>query len=294
MRTACSAALRAALLGSALLAQTFAESRPCLPEPTVTIDGLPVPCQDSGGRLERGVNDTTPVCGTVALPLFDGDRRLEELYGGCYPFAGAAFRRSLVSPGDSRLQLVIRRVQQGKPVTVVTIGGSVAAGSYSGGSGWERASSYQFVHWLQQRYPDSQITHTNIASPGTDSYWRITSFEEVVALSPDLVIYDYSSNDMLQKIGDLEGGLTDLGAIAELIARTVLTEMHHTALLQLVVFRGYASGYAEGTGAEHWKYVERTLPLLLLLLVLRPRATAAAARYYYTTPTHELLVALYN
>jgi hypothetical protein len=70
---------------------------------------------------------------------------------------------------DLRFQRVVSRARAGLPITVITIGGSVAAGTDAGGL--EASSSNRFVFWLRLRFPNTNITHTNLARGSSNSIW---------------------------------------------------------------------------------------------------------------------------
>ena len=120
----------------------------------------------------------------------------------CYPLSEADLRRALANPGDWRMKRVIRHVAARRHVSIVSIGGSVSGGNGALGGSSAKAnkqstpSSGRFVEFLRHRYsPGHHIELTNLAAPATTSSYRTTVLDDVIAAKPDLVIWDYSSND---------------------------------------------------------------------------------------------------
>ena len=108
-------------------------------------------------------------------------------------------------PGDlRRLAHVIDMAQKGLAVRVAVIGGSVthggACGSYAlpqskqqdipGLCSW----AHRFVEWLKERHQNPSIKLFNLGVPATTSEWRLSHFNEVLSIRPDLLIVDYGAN----------------------------------------------------------------------------------------------------
>ena len=166
---------------------------------------------------------------------------LDRVFGGCYPLAPVAFQRSLKTPPqrDERLRRVIAKVSQGRGIVVVVIGGSVACGTTEKGKcGVALSSSSLFVKWLRKQYPGLAIDYHNLAHGGTTSQWLAARMEMVASLNPDLVMYDYSTNDF----GKFEPDT--LRSTTEGVARGVLGLPSGPALMQLSLFRGVEDGGA--------------------------------------------------
>ena len=85
---------------------------------------------------------------------------------------------------------------------VVVVGGSVTNGgacaSYAlpqskkgafGTCSW----SHRFVQWLQAHHSNPHINLVNLAMPATTSAWRLSHFDEVMSVHPDLLIVDYGT-----------------------------------------------------------------------------------------------------
>ena len=107
-------------------------------------------------------------------------------------------RRLPQVPGDlRRLAHVIGMAQRGLAVRVSVIGGSVTHGnicaSYAlaqGLCGW----AHRFVEWLKDYHRNPNIKLFNLGVPSTTSAWRLSHFDEVLAVRPDLLIVDYGAN----------------------------------------------------------------------------------------------------
>jgi len=95
--------------------------------------------------------------------------------------------------------------QQGLAVRVVVIGGSAthggACGSYAlpqskqeqvtpGLCSW----AHRFVEWLKDHHRNPNIELFNLAVPATTSAWRLSHFDDVLSVRPDLLIVDYGAS----------------------------------------------------------------------------------------------------
>ena len=153
-----------------------------------------------------------------------------------YPLSGDALRRSLVRCGsDGRLSKFAAKLRVGETVTVVVIGGSVPAGANS--VGVANTSPAKFCAWLRARYPSARITLSNLAVPGTTSGWRYAEFGDVRAARPDLVLYDYTSND--DRDTSNPNSLHETAAVSERLVRAILELPQQPALIFVVLFRGF-------------------------------------------------------
>jgi len=96
---------------------------------------------------------------------------------------------------------VIGMAERGLPVRVVVLGGSVTYGgscaSYALPQSKPHGSfglccwSYRFVDWIKRRCQNANIKLFNLAVPATTSAWRLSHFDEVLSVRPDLLIVDY-------------------------------------------------------------------------------------------------------
>lgn len=70
--------------------------------------------------------------------------------------------------------------------------------------------------------------------PATDSFWRLANFNSITDTNPDLVIYDYTSNDIS---ASLTFKLSKFRTITEVLVRDLYQLPKQPALIQLVLFR---------------------------------------------------------
>lgn len=102
---------------------------------------------------------------------------------------------------DGALAALMCRAEEGEPVTVACIGGSITQGTVSKGSlddTLEQKKAYAeiFREWWQERFPDTEITFINAGIGGTDSYLGVHRLEQdVMCHEPDLVLVEFSVND---------------------------------------------------------------------------------------------------
>lgn len=160
----------------------------------------------------------------------------------CYPLSRAALRRSLVFSGDARFRHFIDRVSKGSSVVIATIGSSVARGSGSTGAGHrshpDGPSTKRFVEFLRRRYPPGKhIVHMILAVDGTTSAHRMSNLADLAAVKPDLVLWDYSTNDF----GPAGSIFTpsQLRALYERVTRGLLMLPSRPAVLYLSMSRGF-------------------------------------------------------
>ena len=105
---------------------------------------------------------------------------------------------SILSKGtNGRLEKVLDKIQNGEPVSVVALGGSVTEGA--GAVNFSYSYGEQFIFALQETYPHSQIHYYNSGLGGTPSTLGLMRYERdvtgVVGDNPDLVIIEFAVND---------------------------------------------------------------------------------------------------
>lgn len=94
----------------------------------------------------------------------------------------------------TRLQAVFEKAKRGEPLTVGFIGGSITQGCHS--SKPEYAYAYRVYEWLQQKFPDADLTYVNAGIGGTTSHFGTARVkEDLLTYEPDLVFLDFSVND---------------------------------------------------------------------------------------------------
>ena len=98
-----------------------------------------------------------------------------------------------IDGNKARLAKVFRKAQAGEPITVAYLGGSITQGSSAQTNKWY---AKLVTEWLQEQFPDSQITDINAGIGATGSYIGVYRADrDVISRSPDLVFIDFSVND---------------------------------------------------------------------------------------------------
>ena len=192
-------------------------------------------------RTEEGADESAPqACTRVTVALEHQFPVNLTLFGAsdgprsCYPLSAAALRRSFAHRNSPRFRRLVHLVSRGvAPLRVTVLGGSVARtgseqASTRGGSAHDR-----FAWWLKQRYPrPGQVTFTNLAQDGTTTAWRVAvGLADVLASRPDLILWDYSTNDL--------GTTTprDLLPVYEQLLRKLLALPSRPAVLMMMMPR---------------------------------------------------------
>lgn len=203
---------------------SFAAAEACRPYPVVTVGG---PAYESREIASSECETNGTRCGSVALSLFHL-RSIVEMYGGQYPLCAESLQRSLVNTG-TRLRTFLHKVERGDKADVIVVGGSVANGFSAHGT----PSSKAFVEWLKSRYPRSDVRFKSLAVDGTDSFWFVANKLETIT-EADLVILDYSTNDLLTS-PDVRRG--EMRAVVEKIVRRITLLKSQPAVMVLSLLR---------------------------------------------------------
>lgn len=105
------------------------------------------------------------------------------------------YGRALLKEGDlTRLAHAMKKAQNGEPVTVGVIGGSITQGSLA--SSTETCYAFLFYYWWVTKFPDAEINFVNAGIGGTNSYLGVHRVDEqLLAYDPDVVIVEFSVND---------------------------------------------------------------------------------------------------
>jgi hypothetical protein len=205
----------------------------------------------SGSTASTDSGNSSFVSNSLRLRLFHEHRLpLETVFRGCYPLAPQAFKRSLKTDSvrDVRLQRVIQAARQSRHVIVAVVGGPVACGTAAeveklhdklldGKCHVDKSSSSLFVAWLRHRYPNASFAYTNLAVGGTTSPWLLSHLHALRDANPDIVLYDYGTNDQKD---DLPPHL--LRSTTEAVTRAVYNLPSRPCLIQLSLFRDTRSG----------------------------------------------------
>lgn len=94
-------------------------------------------------------------------------------------------------------------------------------------------SSKKFCQYLEHRFPKAHIELKLLANDGTDSFWFLANSEILARAEPDLVVLDYSSNDLFVD----SASSAQMRAACEQIIRKTLILPKRPALLILSLFR---------------------------------------------------------
>lgn len=108
----------------------------------------------------------------------------------------ATIERSLISSGNTaRLRRVMRKAQNGEPIVVGCIGGSITQGA--GTSVAKNRYADHIYQWWKTNFPDSPITYVNAGIGGTpSSYGVFRSGPHLFSKKPDLVLIEFAVNDI--------------------------------------------------------------------------------------------------
>ncbi|MBR3518401.1 MAG: beta-glucosidase [Lachnospiraceae bacterium] len=103
--------------------------------------------------------------------------------------------KAIVNYGDpKRIRAVMQRAQEGKPVTLAFLGGSITQGYHS--SVHDKCYAKRIHSWWQERFPQSQTTYVNAGIGGTTSQYGVARVDaDVMAYRPDVVFVEFSVND---------------------------------------------------------------------------------------------------
>ena len=94
----------------------------------------------------------------------------------------------------TRLQTIFEKANRGETLTIGFIGGSITQGCHS--SKPEYAYAYRVYEWLQQKFPDADLTYVNAGIGGTTSHFGTARVkEDLLVYQPDLVFLDFTVND---------------------------------------------------------------------------------------------------
>lgn len=169
-----------------------------------------------------------------------------------YPLDAAAFLRSQPKyPANfSRIRSAIRKLRcssQKDKFRIVVLGGSVPKGDEipeSIGGPWPS----RFISWLNSHSNGrGGVDLLNLAVPGTNSLWRVAEIDNIPFKSADVLIVDYTTNDMLSESGmvalDSSDGLwRRVRSATETLLRHALSASPDLAIIYLGLTRGWRHG----------------------------------------------------
>lgn len=98
------------------------------------------------------------------------------------------------SGNTERIERVMRKAEEGKPITVGFLGGSITQGSLS--STPDTCYAALVYQWWKEQFPQSEVTYRNAGIGGTTSQFGAARVEEdLLACQPDFVVIEFSVND---------------------------------------------------------------------------------------------------
>lgn len=96
-----------------------------------------------------------------------------------------------------RLANVIKKLQAGEDVTVAYLGGSITQGTSAGD---KLCYARLTTDWLEEKFPDANITYVNAGIGATGSYIGVHRADnDVLSKDPDLIFIDFSVNDTTER-----------------------------------------------------------------------------------------------
>ena len=135
--------------------------------------------------------------------------------------------RSLMTTGDmTRMANVFKRAADGEAIKAAYIGGSITEG-YSDNITLKTEEKWvdMSTKWLNEQFPDSDITYVNAGLSGTPSVLgNVRLQRDVLQYDPDIVFVEFAVND---------GGETIYKNAYESLVRTLLTQDKDIAVVLL-------------------------------------------------------------
>lgn len=114
----------------------------------------------------------------------------------CNPYLRqCALARGIVHLGNlERFYRVFQKAQQGKPITVGFLGGSITQDSAA--SRHENCYAYRTYLWWKNKFPESEVRYVNAGIGATTSQFGAARVEEdLFCYEPDVVFCEFSVND---------------------------------------------------------------------------------------------------
>ncbi|MBR1470264.1 MAG: beta-glucosidase [Lachnospiraceae bacterium] len=103
--------------------------------------------------------------------------------------------RGIVNYGaPAQMRAVMRRAEEGEPLCIAFLGGSITQGYHS--TKHEYCYAKRVHAWWQEKFPKSEITYINAGIGGTTSQYGVARVEaDVLSHEPDVVFIEFSVND---------------------------------------------------------------------------------------------------
>lgn len=152
------------------------------------------------------------------------------------PLDDEVYDRSVVNSGNAaRIAAAMKKAQNGEPVTVGVIGGSITQGS--GATSGANCYASLVKKWWEETFPQSRLTFINAGKGDTTSLMGVARVEEdLLCYNPDFVIAEFSVNDPLQSI---------YGLSYEGLVRKILNSSSKPGLLLLQTMNNQGINCAE-------------------------------------------------
>lgn len=151
--------------------------------------------------------------------------------------APEAYTRSLVNAGDTaRLQRVLAKAREGKPITVGVIGGSITQGAKATKA--ELRYGNQIAQWWRTNFPQAKMEFVNAGIGATGSnYGALRAARDLLAKNPDFIVVEYAVND---------GNVKESAETLEGLIRQILKAPNHPAVVLLFTMN------KSGSNAQEW------------------------------------------
>ena len=93
-----------------------------------------------------------------------------------------------------RIAKVLKKAENGNPITLGYLGGSITQGSLS--STPDTCYAALTTKWWREQYPQTEITYVNGGIGGTTSQFGAARADsDILAYEPDFVVIEFSVND---------------------------------------------------------------------------------------------------
>lgn len=147
------------------------------------------------------------------------------------------YQRSLVDMGDtSRLQRVLTKAREGKPIVVGVIGGSITQGAKA--SKPELKYGDQVAQWWRTNFPQNKVEFVNAGIGATGSnYGALRVVRDLLAKNPDFIVVEYAVND---------GNTKESAETLEGVIRQILKAPNHPAVVMVFMMN------KDGNNAQEW------------------------------------------
>lgn len=147
------------------------------------------------------------------------------------------YQRSLVDMGDtSRIQRVLTKAREGKPIVVGVIGGSITQGAKA--SKPELKYGNQVAQWWRTNFPNNKVEFVNAGIGATGSnYGALRVGRDLLAKNPDFIVVEYAVND---------GNTKESAETLEGVIRQILKAPNHPAVVMVFMMN------KDGNNAQEW------------------------------------------